>query len=763
MLEPSSRGETGLKTIGVLLNRMDDDLAQAVILGLQTMAAQQCLRLVFFPGGHLHAKNLFSRQFNLLFDLAYRIKLDGVLAITNAFQSGTYAEEIEQLFACFGTTPLVSSSFISQTCPSVVIDNRGGSEQLFRHLIEDHGYTRIAYMRGTEGHSDEDERFIAYLEMLKNNNLMFDPDLVVQGQFDHASGRLAMERLLARNVAFDVLVAANDEMAMAALSVANEHKLHVPGDFAICGFDDFPSSHREAPPITNVAQPTAYQTAIALNVLLDKIAAKPVVQVTKLPMRLVIRQSCGCVAARTGPGQSLHKTSVSTENITESIRCRDSILSVLGLPHERENVYRSYLLFMEHGLNTAGVAPWMDVAIGEFAYECLMVEGDVSHLQRLLFYIQHYVRVLFPTWAESPDQLIRTGEQLQKWQMIITQRLRHYQSYVRMEMRTEQELATSFFKSNITDFSLSSIADLFEQTLNYLSIKTGYLAVYPKGFDYKLFGGKVAAEVKILVAIDDEIRNSERENKIIDVAALISEPIALSGNAQSLVVLPIFQNSQHYGLMVLDISSVKMPRVEWFRHEISSLLIGAILTEELQQQQVHLQQDLDLSSRQNARLIKIADRDELTGLLNRRGFFRRAPLLGSGKENIDILLLFIDLDEFKAINDNFGHAEGDQALIAAANIISNSFREDDLVSRLSGDEFVVMSLGYTQEKIALLKQRIYDQFELYNTTSGKASKLRCSLGYYLFNSRDIDQLETFIGKADEFLYEEKRQRKLRKV
>src|SRR5690606_19051566 len=116
--------------------------------------------------------------------------------------------------------------------------NRMGAAQLFSHLFDDHKFQHVAYMRGPDGHFDEQERFDSYLTALRERDIPLDPSLIVQGNFDAASGRRALEILLERNVHFDVLVCANDEMAMAAMTLATERHLHVPGDFAICGFDN---------------------------------------------------------------------------------------------------------------------------------------------------------------------------------------------------------------------------------------------------------------------------------------------------------------------------------------------------------------------------------------------------------------------------------------------------------------------------------------------------------------------------------------------
>ena len=106
----------------------------------------------------------------------------------------------------------------------------------------------------------------------------------------------------------------------------------------------------------------------------------------------------------------------------------------------------------------------------------------------------------------------------------------------------------------------------------------------------------------------------------------------------------------------------------------------------------------------------LTDVDELTGLLNRRGFFvkvdetRRRARRGDKQ----VLLMYFDVDGLKRVNDERGHAEGDRLLVAAADVLRAAFRERDVVARLGGDEFVAMALLGRREDEQLDRQAIAD-------------------------------------------------------
>ena len=155
----------------------------------------------------------------------------------------------------------------------------------------------------------------------------------------------------------------------------------------------------------------------------------------------------------------------------------------------------------------------------------------------------------------------------------------------------------------------------------------------------------------------------------------------------------------------------------------------------------------------------LADRDPLTPLLNRRAFLRELRRVSAFAQRYDspASLIYFDLDGFKAVNDRFGHAAGDQALQAVAERLSANVRESDLVGRLGGDEFAVILVqtdaAAAQGKAAALAAGV------------SAEPVRC--GEWLapvkvsYGVRQIDpgmDPEQLLAEADAAMYAQKRAR-----
>ncbi len=151
--------------------------------------------------------------------------------------------------------------------------------------------------------------------------------------------------------------------------------------------------------------------------------------------------------------------------------------------------------------------------------------------------------------------------------------------------------------------------------------------------------------------------------------------------------------------------------------------------------------------------------DDLTCLYNRRGFFAAAmQQLKMARRNLKpALLLFCDLDGLKAINDSFGHREGDLALVRAADALKDVFRESDILARVSGDEFVVLAMDLPPRHQQTVLARL--QKSLHKVSRDEARyELSLSVGAAWFNPHHPVSLGELMEQADRSMYERKRSR-----
>jgi len=167
----------------------------------------------------------------------------------------------------------------------------------------------------------------------------------------------------------------------------------------------------------------------------------------------------------------------------------------------------------------------------------------------------------------------------------------------------------------------------------------------------------------------------------------------------------------------------------------------------------------DISDRKmlEDRLVHLAHHDSLTGLPNRMLFEDRLrQAMERSKRNRKLTsLMYLDIDHFKSINDNFGHSVGDELLKAFADRIKQCVRASDTVARLGGDEFVVILEELaTPEDAAMIARKIVNSMQIEFHLTERSLCVTTSIGVAMFSGGDVDS-QGLIAKADAALYQAK--------
>jgi diguanylate cyclase (GGDEF)-like protein len=146
--------------------------------------------------------------------------------------------------------------------------------------------------------------------------------------------------------------------------------------------------------------------------------------------------------------------------------------------------------------------------------------------------------------------------------------------------------------------------------------------------------------------------------------------------------------------------------------------------------------------------------DKLTGVYNRYEMDKvlKGPII---KRKMRIAALMLDLNDFKSINDNFSHEEGDNALVAFANILAETISAEGIVVRFAGDEFIILIPKFRGDDITDYKTRINAALDKYNETSGKPYKLAAAIGGRIFDSTK-DDMSNLVSQIDALMYSDKK-------
>jgi DNA-binding LacI/PurR family transcriptional regulator len=278
-------------TIGLLLPEIGGWFFPSILRGIESAARQAGFDLLIHTVDVAYPLKTSRRALGMH-------NTDGLIVFTNSVSDDelSYLEQSGFPIVLLHQTPPNNLNI-----PVITIENKDGAQKLVDHLIEVHGYRRIAFLRGTAGHEDSAWRERGYRESLEAHGIQFDESLVAIGGFDESEAMDAVNQWLANGLKFDAIFAGDDDAALGVFTALQHAGRRIPDDVAVVGFDDVPLARFMSPPLTTVRAPTEQTGMDAVTQLVHLIRGEPAQSITLLPTELVIRNSCGCKSKEVKP------------------------------------------------------------------------------------------------------------------------------------------------------------------------------------------------------------------------------------------------------------------------------------------------------------------------------------------------------------------------------------------------------------------------------------------------------------------------------
>ncbi len=194
--------------------------------------------------------------------------------------------------------------------------------------------------------------------------------------------------------------------------------------------------------------------------------------------------------------------------------------------------------------------------------------------------------------------------------------------------------------------------------------------------------------------------------------------------------------------------------IQFLKRGANDFIIKPFLVEELY---LRVKQNIEMLEHIDA-FQKLSNLDFLTQLYNRRFFFEIGNKIfeNAKRRNLELTTALLDIDNFKKVNDTFGHEAGDKALKHVAGLLASNFRSGDVVARYGGEEFAILAINMDRKQTNKVFNRIRTLIKSQKMESdGNKIELKVSIGV---TTRILDTLEETIKRADELLYKAKRDR-----
>lgn len=291
------------KTIGVFMNRADTDF-QAIAQQITQKKAREMGYDVFyfFTVGYRDSVNHYDEQEKGMFAFAPVERLDGILVMPDSYDMPGFREALLDMLENRVKCPIVCVRDSRIQYDSVYTNDNDAIRPLLAHLMDDHGYRKICFQAGYEGHPDSETRLLCYREEMEKRNIPLPPNAIYYGSMWTKGADLAYDYFLGddRERWPEAIVCANDYMAYALIEEVFAHGYSVPEDVVITGFDNVQNVSLSRITLTTVGQDYTGMLETAMQMLDQRIQAvsrgESILphQHVKLPGSFQVRHSCGC-------------------------------------------------------------------------------------------------------------------------------------------------------------------------------------------------------------------------------------------------------------------------------------------------------------------------------------------------------------------------------------------------------------------------------------------------------------------------------------
>ena len=733
--------------IGILVNNGDERYIGGIVDGMRSVLA---------PKGH----NLFVLSGTLQqYDIAQDAHLDYAFMTAAALDLDVYIVPVGMFNAHRRDDDTKSQGFlyrlpkekvivIEETVPgyrSIGKENATGIHLVMEHLVEHHHYRRIGMISGAVSSGGAQQREAAFAEDMRRYGLPMDEHTIVHARFDGGCLDL-IDDYVAAHPDLEAIVCGNDTIAGELYQVLKTRGLRPGRDIAVTGYDDMEGASLMDPPLTTVSlSPFMLGQAAGRDALR---LAEGLPQTTSLLSgTLSHRYSCGesriseadiyrgLLTRDPFPAREmadlLTERIVRGNSVDDYLDLRDALQEMVTAYHDglrdlaQINQYsarRVVSLLAKYGRRASEELYFNAMNDYLSALADVAPAGERENALRIATY-----------FAQSVAR--RSQSQQVEKVAVVTARQWTINSVVRETI--EAGLDQGKVMTGIAN-ALAEIGFKYASLLTFaqpLLLSDTNLPL-PPSMNLRLVLG------------DGKSHVFSDEGKSVPIRGIIGN---FASHAEGGLYKIIGLNDQkgYNGILIAEISSDAAGSFYFSSLQSSYALDHIRMVEE----QDHL---IQMLNRSNSSLVLESSVDPLTQLLNRRGFFRELGDVLERKDSPCGAIFYADVNSFKSVNDTYGHNEGDQAIVAVADLIKSAIGGDALVSRFGGDEYVFFIPAQHDIDTAKTIVNVKAAIARYNANGDKPYDLSLSIGACAFRIAPNVDIEAKNNEADEALLREKR-------
>jgi len=560
--------------------------------GVRDAAQALDANLFYFAGGILDFAVNYRQQANLIYERIAPDTLDGLVIWGGQLAHIVGPREVFKFCRRFQPLPMLSIELEMEGIPSLFVDNYRGMYDITTHLIEVHGFTRLAYIDYPTNYPVTISRYQGYADALKAHGLPINGQLITDGsgmdprneRRDSNAGQEGVrvfleQRKLRPGQDIEAIVTVADPTALAALAQLRVYGIRVPEDIALVGFDDLEELRYQRPPLTTVRQSFYEQGWKATEALLTRLRGGATPDRINLTPQVIVRRSCGCV----DPAIVHVAEKPSTITLPASLAdCKD-----LRCIHRE--VLLAAIRRAAPTADAAACAAWVECLLDGFlqtvrgqgsavflsAWEAVLYDAqergvELTCWQAALSEWRHF----FPA---MPQEETRRAETLwQQARILLGDLAQRAQAAQRLQAAQHTNFVREISGNLIATFDTAELMDVLAQELPRLNIPQCYLALYVEPT-------APAGGARLMMAFDETGRRPlPPEGLPIPPRRLLPEDLLSQALQHSFMAAPLYFRETQIGFVLFAAGQSDGVTYEVLRSHLSSALQGALLVGRIQ-------------------------------------------------------------------------------------------------------------------------------------------------------------------------------------
>lgn len=554
------------KTIGLLAYETTDQICKTFITAVKNELSKRNANLLCYIGDSLESTDGNKAEGNRLYDFVSKSRVDGLILMGGGVGQFVDQDKMEAFVRKFDGIPMTNISLPLNNVPSIIVDNYNGLYKLFEHLIDDHGYKKLAFIKGPDGHEEAEERLKAYKDVLQAKGIAFDLQLVAPGEFSPESGEEAVELFLdKRKQKPDVICCVDDDTAFGVLSALKKRNIKVPMEIAVTGFDNTADAAAVTPPLSTVGQPLEKQAARAVDNLFMLLEGRSVEKLETISTDVYLRESCGCMNPLVRDALEEHAdnedNSVSDINSLHEKISNQLLSETLELSNDNIRRCLSGLLAdveNDTQINFIG-------ALDDLIQKYKMKKKPAERLHRLMSSLRDVIPFIDNKYRSKVESLLHAGR------VLIAESAQKDEIAVRIDEYNQFFTLSQVSESLNHVFDLQSMKEVILEEFPELHIDDFLLFLnYDEGDNTCTYAGGYLNETNFTGPLENQIQ-------AVDLLGdeYLNEPDPYFG-----IIEPLFFGKEFLGIALFRLEPKLMETCDQLKSHLSSTLKRVFLLEE---------------------------------------------------------------------------------------------------------------------------------------------------------------------------------------